>query len=85
MNATDSPTITDISSTSASLIGTTTKNITITGTNLADTNGFADVALIDSVTKKVTVLTPTITNDTELIFEVTTDVVCGKYFVVVRN
>ena len=85
MNQTDSPTITDLSSTSVSVSGSQTKTITITGTNLTDGNNFADVTLTHSVSSQITVITPSNVSDTEVIFDVSTAVVSGKYEVRVRN
>lgn len=70
INITESPTITSISSSTVNLAASATATITITGTNLVDSNAFADVALIHTITKVVTVITPTSKNDSTVTFDV---------------
>ena len=85
INETDSPTIASLSSSSVSVSGLSTKTITITGTNLVDTNNFADVTLTHTISSQVIVITPSSVSDTSVVFDVTTAVVSGKYEVRTRN
>lgn len=85
LDAASSPSLTAVSSATNTVTGTSTKAITLTGTNLIDGNGFADVALTHSTTKKVTVFTPTSKTATSVVFNLDSSVVSGTYKVSVRN
>jgi hypothetical protein len=74
-----------MSTSSATVTGSSTRAITLTGTNLVDGSNFAEVAFTHSATKKVTVFTPTAKTATSVTFDLTSALISGKYDVTVRN
>lgn len=81
----DSPSLTAISATSASISGTSTKTITLTGTNLIDSNSFAQVALTHKISGKTTIFSSASATSTSVTFTLTSAVISGNYYVKVRN
>lgn len=75
-----SPNITAISAANTN-VGT----ITITGTNLIDSNSFAEVVLYNALDNATTVLPSSASTATSVSFQVTANVIAGKYNVQVRN
>jgi len=65
--------------------GSSMKTITLTGSNLIDSNNFAEVALTHSITGTVTVITPSSSTATQVVFDVDTNIASGTYYVSVRN
>jgi hypothetical protein len=80
-----SPALTAISQSTATVSGSATASITLTGTNLQDSNFFAEVVLTHTLTGATTVFVPTSKSATSVVFALTSALTSGNYQVVVRN
>ena len=85
VDAASSPALTASSTSSAAASGSATKSITLTGTNLVDSNSFAEVAVTHTISKVVTVFQSTSASATSVTFAMPSSLISGAYKVVVRN
>ena len=85
IESTSSPALTSSSKSSVSPSGTGTVEVVLTGTNVQDSNNFAEVSLKNTVSSVTTVLPATASTATSLTFEVPATVQSGSYTMKIRN
>lgn len=67
------------------MAGSSVRSITLTGTNLLDSNNFAEVSLTNTYTKQTTVFAATSASSTSVVFNLPSTLASGNYDVKVRN